>query len=65
MPDTAMRLAAVAAAMSNAELSEFLTSLSECSDVTPEQRAALDEAVLRLKAHRIGESDQSRTHDVS
>lgn len=61
MPDTAIRLAAVAAAMSGAELSDILTSVSERSDVTPEQRAAIDEAALRLKARPIDEGDQNRT----
>ncbi len=64
MPDTAIRLAAVAAAMSGAELSDILTGVSERSDVTPEQRAAIDEAALRLKALRSGENDQSRSSNA-
>lgn len=59
MPDTAIRLAAVAAAMTDAELSDILTSVSEGADVTPEQRAGIDEAALRLKTGQIRCSDES------
>lgn len=49
MADTAMRLAALAAAMTDAELADMLLIIGECLDLTPEQHATVDEAVMRLK----------------
>lgn len=52
MMDTAVRLAALAAAMSGAELSQIIVKVAATLGLLPEQRAPLDEAAIRLKQLR-------------
>lgn len=64
MPDTAIRLAALAAAMTDVELADLLSIVGESVDLTPEQRAGIDEAVIRLKADRSGGGNEAGEHNM-
>ncbi|MGK2911535.1 MAG: hypothetical protein ACSLE1_17290 [Sphingobium sp.] len=47
--------------MTDADLATVILDLGDSLDVTPEQRAALDETALRLKARHTDDADERST----